>query len=222
MTQLCREDGDFVEPVGNAPTMQFDADQASGFTGVNRWFAPYTHIGSDLCFGQVGMTMMAGPEDLMEQEQEFLDVLNRSDSYAIAGETLEIREGEEIIALFTAVPSTIEGDWELQALNNARGGVVSIMDATAITAHFEGGIVSGSSGCNRFRAPFEADGSRLHLGPAMGTRTPRAEPEGALDQEQQFLSLFDLARSYQIVDGTQLTILDEAGARLMEFRRVGD
>lgn len=218
-THLCEETGDLVEAVSPSPTIQFDPDQASGSTGVNRWSGGYSHVAADLCFGQVAMTMMAGPETLMDQEQAFLDVLNRSDSYAVAGETLEVREGDEIIALFEAIPSTIDGDWRLEALDNGRGAVVAPIEGTSITARVQDGAIAGSSGCNRYRATCHADKPHIRLGPAMGTRMICDEPDGVMEQEEQFLSMFARAHAFEIVDGTELIIFDDDGSRLMQFRR---
>jgi len=220
MSKLSADDGVLVEVErGPAPTLQFKDDRAGGSTGVNRWSGPYTHVGGDLCFGQVTTTLMAGPEELMEQEQAFLDILGRIDGYSIAGSLLEVSEGDEVLGLFEVVPMTIEGNWVLMMLNNGSGAVTSLLDGTTITARFEDGAIAGSSGCNRYRAPYELEGDHIHLGPAMGTRKACTDPPGVMDQERQFLSLFESATRYEITDGTTLDIHDVDGAGLLHFVR---
>jgi len=219
MSHLSGEDGVLEAVTNPPPTLQFKEDRASGSTGVNRWTASYTHVGSDLSFGQAATTLMAGPEELMEQEQSFLDILARIDGYAIAGSLLEVREGDEILALFAVVPMTVEGDWVLRMLNNGRGGVTNLIEGTTITARFEEGAIAGSGGCNRYRASYEIEGDRIHISPGMGTRKACTEPPGVMDQEGQFLSLFERAARCEVTDGTTLDIRDEEGATLLQFVR---
>lgn len=56
-TKWVRVDDLSANPHG--PTLEFDGDRASGFTGCNRWFATTTQNGEELHFGPVGMTRMA-------------------------------------------------------------------------------------------------------------------------------------------------------------------
>jgi heat shock protein HslJ len=206
---------------GPAPTLQFKEDRAGGSTGVNRWSSQYTHVGGDLCFGQVTTTLMAGAEPLMEQEQVFLDVLGRIDGYSIAGSLLELREGDEVLALLEVVPMTIEGTWVLLMLNNGTEGMATLVEGTAITARFEDGAIAGSSGCNRYRAAYGVEGDRIHLGSGMGTRKACTDPHGVMEQEHHFLSLFESAATYEITDGTVLDIYDAERAGLFRFIRPG-
>ena len=62
-------------------------------------------------------------------------------------------------------------------------------------------------------------GDHIHLGPAMGTRKACTDPPGVMDQERQFLSLFESATRYEITDGTTLDIHDVDGAGLLHFVR---
>src|SRR5207302_4495540 len=59
------------------PTLRFSPEkkQASGFSGVNRFFGPYEHEGEKLKFGALAGTRMAGPPEAMALEQEFLAML---------------------------------------------------------------------------------------------------------------------------------------------------
>ena len=223
VSHLTRDDGSLEAVTATpAPTLQFKEERAWGTTGVNRWSSPFTLVGTDLCFGQVATTMMAGPEPLMEQEQIFVEILSRVDGYSIAGPMLEVREGDEVIALLEAVPTTIDGNWNLLMLNNGKGGVVSLVEGTVITARFEEGAIAGTSGCNRYRASCELGDGQIKIGPGMGTRKACSEPPGIMEQERRFLSLFEHAARYEITDGTTLDLYDEGGARLLQFVRPVD
>jgi len=202
----------------DAPTLEFAADQAGGSTGVNRWFGPVRLGATEVAFGAVGTTLAAGSEPLVAQERAWLAVLEATDSYAIAGGTLEMRTGDEVLALLIAVPDTMEGDWELTGISTGTG-VASLVPGTVITARFEDGIMSGSSGCNRYRAGYTTEGSGISLAPGMGTRMHCQEPDGVMEQEQRFLELFAAAAAFERRDGTILAISDAEGALLLQFRQ---
>ncbi len=53
-----------------------------------------------------GMTMMACPEDVMRQEQAFLEALKAATGDRITGESLELLEGDgHVLARFVSGPA---------------------------------------------------------------------------------------------------------------------
>ena len=72
-------DGEPVVP-GSAPTLAFDLEgRVSGRATLNRLMGRYELSGDVLRLGALATTMMAGPEDLMAQEQRVLAVLGGGD-----------------------------------------------------------------------------------------------------------------------------------------------
>ncbi len=74
-------------------------EQENRFAGkvLNRYFGSYEITEPDtIVFGPTGTTMMAGPEDVMKAEQEYLQFLNNVRNYKITQTTLELStpEGE--------------------------------------------------------------------------------------------------------------------------------
>jgi len=94
-----------LDSPGGAPTLLLaDANKASGFAGVNRWFGPYERSGTTqgkLRFGNLGMTMMAGPQDAMERETRFIAALQSVDSYRVLDGRLELLSRDEVLLTFT-------------------------------------------------------------------------------------------------------------------------
>lgn len=88
------------------PTLTFGDDgQVSGTTGVNDFFGPYTlHVGrngrGELSIGPLGSTRKAGPQALMEQEHNYLDLLSRTTAYEGEGGLLELRAGDAPLLRF--------------------------------------------------------------------------------------------------------------------------
>jgi heat shock protein HslJ len=75
-------------------TMDFGEGGAlTGNGGVNNYTAKYETTGSgEITISEVASTKMAGPEDLMAQEQQFFTALSASKTYQLRGETLEMRD----------------------------------------------------------------------------------------------------------------------------------
>jgi heat shock protein HslJ len=222
-TAIADESGDLVPVIEETSAfVRFEDGQASGDGSCNRFFGPYeaTDDGG-LEFGEMGLTMMACLDAIMEQEQAFLAALGAVDSYSIAGSTLEMRAAGDVVALFEAIPATLANtSWSLTALNNGKQAVVSLVADTEITATFtEDGTLAGSSGCNSYRATWSADGESIEIGPPMGTKKMCAG-DGVMEQEARYLEVLGLATTYRL-EANGLEMFDAEGARQLRFTRVG-
>jgi heat shock protein HslJ len=75
-----------------------------------------------------------------------------------------------------------------------------------VTAVFERGKLHGFSGCNQFGGSYTVNGDRIRISELQSTLMACIAPEGAMDQEQEFLRLLSASDSYQLTDG-QLRLL---------------
>ncbi|MFC2024935.1 DUF4382 domain-containing protein [Chloroflexota bacterium] len=88
---------------------------------------------------------------------------------------------------------------------------------TEITAEFVSseGTVKGSAGCNSYFGSYELEDSQLSVpGPVGATEMYCGNPEGIMDQEQEYLAILQLAESYEI-DGDELRI--NCGSHVLVF-----
>jgi heat shock protein HslJ/uncharacterized membrane protein len=184
-------------------TVRFADGRASGFSGCNRFTGAYTREGDTLTVGRLAGTMMACPEPRMAAERAFLDGLSGSHRVAIAGELLTLAPASGAPLAFQAEPPpTLEGvAWNVTGFNNGRQAVVSPRTGTTVTLSFENGKVTGSTGCNTFRATYPSEGNRLAIGPAATTRKFCAA-EGVMEQERQFLAALKTAQVWTVESGT--------------------
>jgi heat shock protein HslJ len=68
------------------PTIGFGDDgRAYGTGGVNRWFGTFELADDQLRIGPAGSTMMAGPPELMAQEQRFLRAVEGTHAVTVGG-----------------------------------------------------------------------------------------------------------------------------------------
>ncbi len=184
-------------------TVRFADGRASGFSGCNRFTGGYTRDGDTITVGRLAGTMMACPEPRMAAEKAFLDALSGAHRVAIAGDRLTLTPASGAPLAFQAEPPpTLEGvTWNVTGFNNGRQAVVSPHTGTTVTLSFENGKVTGTTGCNTFRASYTSEGNRLSIGPASTTR--KACPaEGVMEQERQFLAALATAKVWTIESGT--------------------
>jgi heat shock protein HslJ len=86
------------------PTLRFSAEkkQASGFSGVNRFFGSYEREDEKLKFGPLAGTRMAGPPEAMELEKDFVTMLRNVTHFRISNGMLELLQSEQVVARFSA------------------------------------------------------------------------------------------------------------------------
>lgn len=87
---------------GRPATLEIDAEgRVAGSTGCNRFMGGYSADGATVTFGQLATTMMACPDELMQQERTFLDVMGAAASYSIVDDTLTITAADGRTVVFT-------------------------------------------------------------------------------------------------------------------------
>ena len=91
-------------------------------------------------------------------------------------------------------------------------------NGVAVTAEFADGTMSGSSGCNTYRASYTTEGSDLTIGPDIAT-TQIACEAGPGQVETAYLQRLPRVRSYEI-DGRSMVLRDAEGAALLVYGAV--
>ncbi|MFC1954400.1 DUF4382 domain-containing protein [Chloroflexota bacterium] len=106
--------------------------------------------------------------------------------------------------------------WALESYGES-GNLTGILENSEITAEFVSaeGTIKGSAGCNSYFGNYEQEGGQLSIpGPIGATAMYCMEPEGVMDQEQEYLTLLQLAESY-VIDGDELQI--NCGSQVLIF-----
>jgi putative lipoprotein len=81
-------------------TLHAGDKRISGSSGCNRLVGSYELSGDSLHFKPMAMTRMACQEPLMKQEQALADAFAATSGYKLVGKTLELRDGERVLARF--------------------------------------------------------------------------------------------------------------------------
>ena len=208
---------------GSSITLRFEDGRASGSDGCNRYGFAYSGSGSRLEFLPSGIsTQMACAPELMQQAAAFTTSLTRTRAFGMASGQLQLLDAEgAVVARFDPQPEGLAGtSWIVTGYNNGRQAVVSVLNGSELTMEFSAdGRVSGYAGCNRYTGSFKQDGKALSFGPAAATRRMCIEPEGVMEQEQQFLKALEtVATARQEADRIELRTADGALAVTLSRR----
>jgi heat shock protein HslJ len=188
-----------------------------GSSGCNSYSAQYEVDDDKITIGPGATTLMACPEPVMEQEMAYLQALGSAASYKLDGENLVLldEKGEAALVFEPQEEVELEGTkWEVISYNNGRGGVVSVIIGTELTAEFGGdGTLNGAAGCNNYTASYEVNGENINIGPAGATRKFCPEPEGVMEQEAAYLAALETADRFEI-ENDRMDMYTEEGSRV--------
>ena len=113
-----------------------------------------------------------------------------------------------IIGLSIASGDSFEDEAWVVSEADTGSGAVQPLAGTVLTAIFDDGSLSGTSGCNSYFTSYATDGDSIGVGPIGSTMAFCNEPEGVMDQESAYLSLLEKADRYERDDDT-LTLLQD-------------
>jgi heat shock protein HslJ len=201
LTGLSGQGPEVLAALQRPATARFEAGKVSGFSGCNQFGGEYTVEADRVTLGPLAGTMMACPEPASSFESAFRSAFSGALRYAIAAGQLKLTTASGDVLVFEPEPApTLEGvGWEVTGFHNGRQAVVSLVAGSRITLSLADGTVSGSAGCNTFRAPYSVQGNAVEIGPAATTR--KACAEELMAQERAFLAALESAVSWSVAGG---------------------
>ncbi len=188
----------------------------NGQAPVNLYFGTITATGSTISFGDIGSTLMAGPENQMNAETAFFQALGNASSYEISTGKLTLmdKNGKTLLTFVQPVETItakslpgmektgLANEWTLVGNNNVN------LNLTA------DGSVNGQAPVNRYFGSYTETDGKLSFG-AVGS-TMMAGPEDQMNAETAFFQALGNVAGYKVVDG-KLHLTDAAGTTLLTF-----
>jgi heat shock protein HslJ len=225
LASIAHTDGQlYVVPNSVEATVTFANGSVSGSGGCNRYTASYTVDDGKLTIGLAASTMMACPEPQTAVEQPFMAALAATMAYKIEDGQLSLLDagGRKIATFKMQQAVALKGvTWRATVYNNGRGAAVSLIGGSKITATFGDGVLSGSAGCNHYRAAYITEGSSITIQAPAATRKACSRPDGVMQQENQYLKALTTAATYAI-QGRQLELRTAKDALVALFQASGD
>jgi heat shock protein HslJ len=185
---------------GTTLTAEFGKNGSlSGNSGCNTYNGTYTVTGDQIKIGPLATTRMACPQEIMDQETQYLAALQTAATYRVEGTGLDLRTQEGALAVdFQVKPSAstvptqenvnsiqdIIWQW-VSVTNKTTGETTTVPDPEnyTITFHVDG-TLDGKADCNNFTGTYsQENGFTITL----GASTMAFCGEASLDQ--QYLTL---------------------------------
>jgi heat shock protein HslJ len=216
-------DGNGIIP-GTTITAEFKDDGTlSGSNGCNRYNTTYKVDGEEIQINSpMASTLMACPDQVMVQEQTYMQAMGSAETFEISGDELTLfNEASDALVTYVAGSNELAGtSWEVISYNNGKEAVVSVIIDTTLTADFgEDGQLTGNAGCNSYFASYETDENKITIGPAGMTEMFCGDPEGVMEQEQLYLAALGTADVYRI-EADRMEMRTAEGSMVANFSRV--
>jgi len=127
------------------------------------------------------------------------------------------------IFLFTisVIPPAVTQDsyWVLESYRDSTGILIPVIDNTGITAQFGGdGILSGTSGCNRYSTAYLVQGKKIAIVPPRLQTQQLCPTPGIMQQESALLADLSSA-SYLQTGGIAMKVLNNESRVILSFRK---
>jgi heat shock protein HslJ len=216
--------GDPDEPTAviqvRIPTISFEEGEVGGSGSCNSYGGSYSVEGERLQFGEMAWTEMAcGEVGVMDQETAFLSILTAVESFDLSDGSLTLSGPGGTLRFELPPPpepQTLEGVlWQLEHFLRIEGDGVDVevverpLEGYPITALFEEGAISGSTGCNNYWGMFTLEGDRIQIQEVEVTEEYCGEA-GVMEQEDAFLDILNAVESFELTDDT-LTLISPEG-----------
>ncbi len=197
-------------------TISFADTAVSGSTGCNRFTGTYAQDGAAVTVSVGGVTKMACPGLLQDQESAVLSDLGKVATASQHGTSLTLADSSGATLLtYEQAASDLEGtSWQATGINNGTGGVQSDADTSSVTATFGAdGTLSGNGGCNTYSATWVvSDPDGLTVGPVAATQMAC----DLIETEQRYFQALEQVATYRI-EGDTLTLRDAQGSTQLTF-----
>ena len=189
-------------------TIGFENNNVYGNASINRYFTSFSVNNDQIIIGtNIGATLMAGNEEDMKNEQEFLNDLSKVNSVSLDNEKLTIKTSENKELVFNQRGVTYNDLYGREFILENKYPEIGI------TIAFDTNKIYGFSGVNRYFGGYTlTNENNIVIGP-LGS-TMMAGPEENMKAEQEFSKLISEASEIYL-SVTNLEITTKSGAKLI-------
>ena len=201
-------------PKGTNITINFSKDRINGHSAVNTYFGNYKIQNNILILPNVGSTEMAGPQELMDIERKFFDILQSSPKISYDKETLTLSNNKGEIWTFKVL--TLEKklhntDWRL--INMAGKNMkLQMKNEEQITLSFTENEINGNAGINNYFGSYKISNDNISI-QGIGA-TEMAGPDNLMRIEGEYLALLENVKKIKLINQKTLVLTTDKGKTL--------
>jgi heat shock protein HslJ len=210
---------------GTTVRLTFKGDAVVAEAGCNTMHGSFEVDSGRLSVRQVGMTMMACDQALMDQDDWIADFLESSPSLSVDGDTVTLASDDVTMRLTKPAAAGVplqNTAWKLDTVVTGAGADGTASSVPAGARHpgirFTNGVVGWdvafSTGCNQGRGPVEVGSEVMDFGDLATTKMACPDAVGQL--ETTFLGVLGRGTTYTL-DGNRLTLTAADGKSGLVF-----
>jgi heat shock protein HslJ len=200
--------------------VRFENARLRGFSGCNRFTGSYSIVGDRVMVGRQTHTVNKCAQAALDVEDLMKLAFKVPVRYRIEEGRLTLTSENGTVMTFEAQPvHALEGvEWEVTQLADGKGAMFSPAKGSTVSFSFRAdGALVGNAGCNLFRVPYQRDGERLTIGPAVATHKACTGP-GVMERERALLDTLGAVKSWGL-RGELLDLLSADGRRVLTAER---
>ena len=219
LAQVSRKGKNVVIPKEAKITINFLENEINGFSGINNYSGDYMVKNNFTLSADVATTLMAGPENLMNIEQNFLDILQSFPKISYNASTLTLSNKKEVwtFKVLTLNKKLKNTSWKLLNMDGKDVSKLISKNENNITLSFNENGINGNSGINNYFGDCEIVNNNIKVGPLGSTRM--AGPENLMKVEREFLELLGNSKKVKLSDQKTLILTTDKGKTLI-FEKV--
>ena len=214
LSKIQQKDKILSIPKGTNITINFSKDRINGYSAVNVYFGNYKIQNNILILPNVGSTEMAGPQELMDIERKFFDILQSSPKISYDKETLTLSNNKGEIWTFKVL--TLEKklhntDWRL--INMAGKNMkLQMKNEEQITLSFTENEINGNAGINNYFGTYKISSDNISIS-GIGA-TEMAGSDNLMRIEREYLALLENVKKIKLINQKTLVLTTDKGKTL--------
>ena len=214
LSKIQQKDKILSIPKGTNITINFSKDRINGHSAVNTYFGNYKIQNNILILPNVGSTEMAGPQELMDIERKFFDILQSSPKISYDKETLTLSNNKGEIWTFkvlTLEKNLHNTDWRL--INMAGKNMkLQMKNEEQITLSFTENEINGNAGINNYFGTYKISSDNISIS-GIGA-TEMAGPDNLMRIEGEYLALLENVKKIKLINQKTLVLTTDKGKTL--------
>ena len=219
LAQVSQKGKNVVIPKEAKITINFLENEINGFSGINNYSGDYMVKNNFTLSADVATTLMAGPENLINIEQNFLDILQSFPKISYNASTLTLSNKKEVwtFKVLTLNKKLKNTSWKLLNMDGKDVSKLISKNENNITLSFNENGINGNSGINNYFGDYEIVNNNIKVGPLGSTRM--AGPENLMKVEREFLELLGNSKKVKLSDQKTLILTTDKG-KTLTFEKV--
>ena len=214
-------------------TINFSKNKINGSGGINGYSGNYKINRNSTLSATVTSTLMGGPTDLMNLEQDFFDILqsnpvikhnkdtltlvnNAGDIWTFKNPNAVNQRDKDSLSLSGLKRKLLNTSWKLIDISDKNMRKILTTNEIRITLNFSEDRIHGDSGVNNYFSNYVMTSDNIVVGPIGSTKM--AGPDNFMKLESQYLNILQNSKKIKL-NNNRLTFTTDDG-KILTFKEM--